>query len=99
MQFPQRPPDIPNPQATPHVDKQTPPNKESAAPQCEANAPRPQSHVPESRYNFANMFYIPAQHVKEEIWSLSFLHFSEHTTMIQYYRESGNCIGGIEGCS
>lgn len=71
MKFPQRPPDIPKPNANPHVDKQTPPKEESAAPQREANAPRAQAvGVPESRYNFSNMFSVPAEHVKEEICSL-----------------------------
>lgn len=66
VKFPQRPPDIPKPNANPHVDKQTSPKEESAAPQLEANAPRTQAHgVPESRYNFANMFNVPIEHVKE----------------------------------
>lgn len=71
VQFPQRPHDIPKPHSTPHVDKYSPPKKESAAPQCERNAPQAQAHiVSESRYHF-NM-------LKKETHSLS---LSIHTVV------------------
>ncbi|KAI3451651.1 hypothetical protein Pfo_008316 [Paulownia fortunei] len=45
VQFPQRPHDIPKPHSTLNVDKYSPPDKESTAPQCERNLPQAQTQT------------------------------------------------------
>ncbi|PIN17973.1 hypothetical protein CDL12_09357 [Handroanthus impetiginosus] len=43
VQFPQRPNNIPKPHSTSNVNKNSPPEKESTAPQSERNVPQPQT--------------------------------------------------------